>query len=477
MTAPATDLLGAGDPQGTSRHLQQLRGRLFVPHSGGQEAIVASEARFRILRAGRRWGKTEVAAHEAIMAALAEDHQMVWWVSNSDKNVRRGYRKVLSQLPPALLAKPAPSESANDRILTLRNGSKMEFYTAGSAGRTADSDSSPLTGEGVHFLVVDEAALITEMVWYQHLRPTLADTKGRALIISTPRGRNWFWKLWRRGQLPGKEYASWHHTSYDNPYIEDEEVESARTDLPDIVFKQEYLAQFVANAASIFALPEDQVVHDLEDPKGWVTVGLDLGKREDFTVITACNTETRQPCMYDRWNNIRWGDQRQLVADKLDELQRDPAVEGYTIAIDSTGVGDVVHDELEDMGYDVVPINFGSGANNRQKELMVRLLATDIEQGRAFVFADMLDEFESYEYEITEGGRYKFEAAEGHDDKVSAKLLENWAVVHDAPVDVDAFEGPPRRPTPKVLHDESYAPEPVVPDSQADIMHRESAWS
>jgi hypothetical protein len=472
MTAP--DL---SNPQATSRLLQQLRDRLFVPHTGGQEDVAASEARFRILRAGRRWGKTELAAHEAIMAALEADHQMVWWVSNSDKNVRRGYRKVLEQLPPGLLAKPAPSESANDRILTFRNGSKMEFYTAGSAGRSAGADASPLTGEGVNFLIVDEAALITEMVWYQHLRPTLSDKAGRALIISTPRGRNWFWKLWKRGQLPG-DYKSWHFTSYDNPYIPDEEIEDARSQLPDIVFRQEYLAEFVANAASIFALPEEQVVSNLVQARGWVTVGIDLGKREDFTVISGCNTETRMPCLYDRWNTIRWTEQIQLIADKLDALDADPAVEGYSLAIDSTGLGDVVYDELEEAGYDVIPINFGSGQGNRQKELMVRLLASDIEQHNAFIYDEMLDEMETYEYEITDAGRYKFEAADGHDDKVSAKLLENWAVVHEAPPGLRTLSGPkPQRHVEREVTDEAYRTQVVQADPVAELMQRPEVWT
>lgn len=479
MATPTSDFqaLAASDPQAASRLLQQLRGRLFVPHTGGQEGVVASQARFGILRAGRRWGKTEVAAHRAIQAAIRTDNQMVWWVSNSDKNVRRGYRKVLDQLPPNLLAKPAPSADSSNRILQLTNGSIMEFYTAGSAGKQSASDSSPLTGEGVNFLVVDEAALIGEMVWYQHLRPTLADKGGRALILSTPRGRNWFWKLWKRGQLPGSEYESWHFTSYDNPYIPRAEFDDLKDTMPDLVFRQEHLAEFVANAASIFALPEDQIVHELEEPRGWVTIGIDLGKKEDFTVISGVNTDRRRPCVYDRWNEIRWPAQRELIADVLDGLEADPMVEGFSVAIDSGGLGDVVFDELEEMGYDVIPLNFGGGADNKNKELMVRLLATDIEQGDAFVYDEALDEFESYEYNITDSGRYQFEAAEGHDDKVAAKLLENWAVVHEAPPGVRVGESSPvRAPREKSPAAEEYEVEHVEADSPADIMDRAEAW-
>jgi hypothetical protein len=461
------------DPAAAARLLQRVRRKLFVPHPG-QRQVIDSQARFRVLRAGRRWGKTRLAAHLAIRAALDKPNQMVWWVSNSDKNVRRGYRNVLAQLPPEFLAKPAPSEGANDRILTFSNGSKMEFYTAGSAGRTSDADASPLTGEGVDFLIIDEAALITEMVWYQHLRPTLADTKGDAIIISTPRGRNWFWKLWQLGQQPGNDYESFHFSSYDNPYVEDNEIDDAKKTLPSLVFEQEYLARFVANAASIFVLPDSQIVDTLSTPKGWVVMGVDLAKKEDFTVVTAANAADRRPCYYDRFNELSWPTQQQIIRNIHAEIASYPDVEHITIAIDSTGLGDVVYDELDEAGYDVVPINFGS---YKQKELMVRQLAADIEHRHAFVLDDQVDEFESYEYEITENGRYKFEAAMGHDDKVSARLVENWVLENEAPPDVRLVAGERRDAPVKQLHDPVYqADTKVEADTPADIMARPDAW-
>lgn len=456
--------LARTNPAVASGVLHTFQKKLWVPHEGGQAELMQSQARFRIVRAGRRWGKTEWAAHEALMAAILKPDQMVWWVANSDKNVRRGYRKVLSQLPTSLLARPAPSAKANDRVLEFKNGSMIEFYTAG----TPDS----LAGEGLNFLVVDEAALIDEMVWYQLLRPTLSDKDGRAIIISTPRGRNWFWKLWRRGQQPGKEYASWHFTSLDNPIISSEEVEDARRTLPKMLFEQEYMAEFLQNAASWFTIPDSQVTHDLVDPAGWVMLGIDLAKKEDFTVVSGCNAETRMPCVYDRWNEISWTTQLELLSDEIDRLEANPRVEGVTICVDSTGLGDVVYDNLDDLGYDVIPVNFGAGS---QKELMAKQLSADIEQKRAWVFDSMLDEFESYEYNFTPSGRMQFEAADGHDDKVSAKMLENWGCVHEAPPGVKVHQG--ERPEPKALHHEDYTtPDAIRPDSVDDIMNRPEAW-
>lgn len=457
--------------------LSQLRSAVFVPHDGGQLDVMESKARFRVLRAGRRWGKTELAAHEVIMAALSKPNQMVWWVANSDKNVRRGYRKVKTQLPRMLLAKEPPSDAANDRILSFNNGSTIEFYTAG----TPDS----LAGEGVNFVVMDEAALIPANVWFQLVRPTLSDKGGRALIISTPRGRNWFYQVWQRGKGNNKAYESWHFPSSNNPLIDLDEVDDARQSLPRLLFEQEYMANFVANAASMFTLEGERpdgrewsaVRAGLAPPEGWVVLGIDLAKKEDFTVITGCNAETREPCYLERYNEVSWPIQEEYIIDAIRGLQNDPNVEGVTAVIDSTGLGDVVFDHLEDRGIDVVPVNFGAG---QQKERMVRLLAADLEHGRAYITEEEREEFEHYEYEITKNGRYTFSAPSGaHDDMVSAKLLQNWGVVHEAPPGVRVLNLDEEYPE-EAGWEEPEEPEgqvtTITPDSARAIALRDEAW-
>lgn len=465
MTTERFAALAATDPLAAEAVIKSIQKKLWTPHSGGQARVIDSEARFRILRAGRRWGKTQLAAHEIIMRAVAKPGAMIWWVSQSDKTVRRGYRAVLKQLPRELLRKDPPSERANDRILDFVNGTTVEFYTAG----TPDA----LAGEGVDFLVVDEAALIQEDVWFQLLRPTLSDTQGDALIISTPRGRNWFWKLALRGDDPANRmYESFHFVSTDSPFMDQEEVDDAQDTLPDLLFRQEYLAEFLQNAASIFTIDDDNV-KGLSEPEGHVVLGIDLAKKADWTVISGCNAETRMPCVYERMNQTSWPIIEEFIKDLHDSLLRDPNVTNVTVAIDSTGLGDVVHDHLDDMGMDVVPVNFGSGL---QKERMVRLLAAELEHHRAFIVPEMVEEFEHYEYEIMPAtGRYKFEASIGHDDMVSAKMLEMWAIVHEAPPDVRVWD-PPDELSPEERAIQAVR-ELAPPDSTAQIMANPAAWT
>jgi len=216
----------------------------------------------------------------------------------------------------------------------------------------------------------------------------------------------------------------------------------------------------------------------LYPPEGWVTLGVDLGKQEDFTVLSACRNKDALPCYFERFNEINWSNQQRIIVNVVRDLERTPGVEGVTIGVDSTGLGDVVLDNLEDLGLDVVPINFGAG---HQKEKMVRLLAGDMEHGRAFITEAEKDEFEHYEYSITANGRFKFEAPEGkHDDKVSAKLVQHWCLVHEAPPGVQLYD-PGHDHSPDDMYDEieedDGVPEVIRRDSPREIGLREEAWN
>jgi hypothetical protein len=457
------------DPEAFAAAVARQQGRLFRPHEGGQQLVLDSTARFRVVDAGRRWGKTKVAAHELVKRAQKPD-QVIWWIANTYKNTARGYKEVVKQLPTTWLAKPAPAYTSTTKILQLKNGTIIEFYSGGSP--------DALAGEGVHFVVVDEAALIADAVWQQLIRPTLMDTGGEAFIISTPRGKNWFWEMWNLGQEGKAGYESWQFPQTANPYVPAEETEAARDELPTIIFRQEIMAEFLAAGASIFGLGIERdgaVVDEIVAPRGNVFVGIDLAKKEDFTVITADNEIGGQPCYYERFNELDWPTQQGRIVAAVRELEGQPGVEGVTTLVDSTGLGEVVFDNLVDAGLDVTPITF----TNANKEQMARLLAADLEHGRAHVLGDMLDEFESYEFNLTPSGRYVFEAATGHDDKVSAKMLAHWGRVHHGGQNLEVLdiEREARNEEAELVDGLITPPQHLPMDSPAEIMAREDAWT
>lgn len=407
------------DPEAARQLLAKLTAKKFTPHPG-QVPVMEATARFLTMNAGRRFGKTKIAAALCLRKCRRE-RKMVWWVAPTYKIVKRGYAEVLRQLPDGVLTKAAPPETAFDAgravVLRFKNGSRLEFYSA--------ERPEGMLGEGVDFAVLDEAATMPEHVWNQIVRPTLADRAGGALFISTPRGRNWFYKMYQRGQDELQtNYASWTFPSMANPYIPAEEWEEMAETLPRAVYEQEILAEFISNAASVFRIP-DNAVGTIQQPQGHVVLGVDLAKHNDFTVLCGVNSGDRQPCFHDRFNNVSWPEQRSRIRTAIEKIEN--TAEGVTVMLDSTGIGDVVYDDLSLEGLDAVPIKF----TPQWKQQAVMLLAADIERGQAFLHSDQVREFESYAYSITDAGRWKFEAQSGHDDEVSAMLLAHWGVVNE----------------------------------------------
>ena len=200
----------------------------------GQQKVRDSEARWKILCAGRRFGKTRLGVQMCMEVALKGGR--AWWVAPTFSIARVGWRDI------AASAKSFPREiephvSLANMQIDLPNGGSI-------AVRSADNPQR-LRGEGLDFLVMDEAAFVKPEVWQEVLRPTLTERKGSALFISTPIGRNnWFYDLWEVAE-DADNWERFRFSTTDNPMIDPEEVEAARKEVGSIVFAQEYLAEFV----------------------------------------------------------------------------------------------------------------------------------------------------------------------------------------------------------------------------------------
>lgn len=437
MTAPKKEpdlgLLKAliqADPEAAQKLLKNITSKVLIPHSEGQGEVLTSEERFLVLCAGRRWGKSKVGAARALREAR-KSRQKIVWVAPIYKIVKRGYEAVVDQIPDGLLAKPAPPSSGFDagRALKLqfKNGSTIEFFTAQNA--------EGMLGANFDFLIMDEAATLKQEVWTSVIRPTLADTQGKALFISTPRGKNWFYQMWAKGQDPEEpQYRSWHFPSRTNPTIPASEFDAMEAELPAIEYEQEILAQFVSQAGAVFRFNYEydeennpvrnlSLVDDLVEPLGHVVLGIDLAKHQDFTVLCGVRSDDRMPCYHDRFQDVSWPHQRRLIHEAVEHIMS--TATGITILMDSGGVGDVVYDDLSEEGLDIIPINF-----TKWKDNAVRLLSADLERGEAFIHEGQLREFEAYAKSVTDSGRTRYAASIGHDDEVSAALLAHWGIVH-----------------------------------------------
>ena len=200
----------------------------------GQQKVRDSEARWKILCAGRRFGKTRLGVQMCLEVALKGGR--AWWVAPTFSIARVGWRDIAASAK-SFPREIEPNVSLANMQIDLPNGGSI-------AVRSADNPQR-LRGEGLDFLVMDEAAFVKPEVWQEVLRPTLTERKGSALFISTPIGRNnWFYDLWEVAE-DADNWERFRFSTTDNPMIDPEEVEAARKEVGSIVFAQEYLAEFV----------------------------------------------------------------------------------------------------------------------------------------------------------------------------------------------------------------------------------------
>ena len=205
-----------------------------------QAEIASSPARFRVVCCGRRFGKTRLAVLLALDEALRGG--AVMWVAPSFDKAMIGWR-LFEELSMSL-AGLVTLKRAERRIETVARG----WISINSA----DSEGG-LRGEGVSFVVVDEAAYIKNLqhIWETELRPALTDRQGRAVFISTPAGYNYFYDLFRMADSDSA-WQSWQLPSSANPFLNAEELESARKQLPALVYRQGYEAEFVQLEGALF---------------------------------------------------------------------------------------------------------------------------------------------------------------------------------------------------------------------------------
>jgi predicted phage terminase large subunit-like protein len=235
----------------------------------GQLKIFNDPTRFKVVAAGRRFGKSRLAAWLLIIKALQSQNKDVFYVAPTFQQAKDIMWSLLKEIGHEVIA----AAHENTAVLTLINGRKI--YLKGS------DRPDTLRGVGLAYAVLDEFADMKPATWEQIIRPALADVKGGALFIGTPKGRNAFYEMYKYGQSgKDKDWTSFHFTSLDNPLIPPEEVEAARMSMSSFAFKQEFMAAFEAASSDLFK--EEWVIIEEKEPKeGSYYIAIDLAGFED----------------------------------------------------------------------------------------------------------------------------------------------------------------------------------------------------
>lgn len=219
---------------GNEKVSNEIAVKLYEPHTN-QLKIIKSPARFKVIRCGRRFGKTTFALNTLFISALLKENGTFWYISPTYKQSKQIAWRMLAEIYRKNSRKLFHKLNESYLSLQLHNGSVVEL-------KGADNEDS-LRGVGLDGVVLDEYAMIKPNVWEEIIQPTLADTKGWAIFISTPKGENHFHKLYCQAEKT-PDWEAFHFTSYDNPLIDPKEIDRNRDSMSDDYFGQEYLADF-----------------------------------------------------------------------------------------------------------------------------------------------------------------------------------------------------------------------------------------
>jgi hypothetical protein len=382
-------------------------------HPTQQKANDASN-RFNLYMAGRRWGKDIMLMRRA--AERIAKGKAQGWYSPTYRMMTDNFKELKNMLAPAIT-----SASASNHRLEFGNGAVIDFWSLDNF------DAS--RGRKYQWVTINEAAIAPNLLeaWGYVIRPTLADLQGGADFGTTPKGLNGFYTLW--SQAEGKpEWTRHHFTTYDNPFIPKSEIEAMRDTLPERVYKQEILAEFVEDGAYFQNVDAVCTIEAFDEPKNHeghrLVAGLDWALSEDFTVLTIiCGTCGKTVEWY-RINRLDYTMQRLEIAERL---RRWNAV----VMPERNSIGQPNIEMLVQMGLQVMTgpdggLGFNTTAGTKAE--LIQKLAAGISRQEIHFPKEYADELRSFEVTTTLSGNPKFSAPEGlHDDRVISAALAWWA--------------------------------------------------
>lgn len=381
-----------------------------------QDEIRYHPARYKVLAIGRQWGKSELALIDTIERMLR--HERIWYCSPTNANNKRMYPKVKR----ALRDFPGIKTNDTDMRVELPSGGMVQFVSL--------HEPDNLRGEGLHHIKIDEAAFVRDGVYDTVLKPMIGVTRGSVWFMSSPNGKNWFFNYAMRGHDPEyKDWHTWHMASHTSPLWNRDELHEVERDTPRRVWLQEYLAEFLTDGGAVFRNVNNCIVTQPEH-SGSVVFGVDLGRKDDATVIVALDTKTRHVLEIDRFTDTAWDLQiNRLIA--MAERHKP-----QSIWIEENFNTQFVEDVFN-AGYPVEAFR----ASNTNNAIAVNQLALALERGHIGIPDDpvLLGELQAFSVRRLPGGSLKYEAPSGlHDDMVDALAIALYGA--DNTIDIGDFQ-------------------------------------
>lgn len=374
------------------------------PLAGYQIEALFNDKRYAIVEGSTKCGKTAPClVWLAEQAMTGKQGQNFWWVAPVYMQAEIAYRRMKDGIAEAIAR-----TNDTDRTIELLNGTSMWFKSA--------EKPDNLYGEDVYAAVIDEASRCREESWYA-VRSTLTATRGPVRIIGNVKGRrNWAYALARKAEAGEANMSFKRITAHDAikaGILSQEEIDQARADLPEAVFRELYMAEPSdegGNPFGIKAINNCIAPMSSAPPSVW---GWDLAKHVDWTVGIALD-ESGSVCRFERFQ-APWEE----ITNRIVDMTR-----GLPALVDSTGVGDPILERLQKASSKFEGYQFTSPS----KQKLMEGLAVAIQRSEIRIpDGTIRKELEEFEFEVTRTG-IRYSAPEGfHDDCVCALAL---AVMH-----------------------------------------------
>jgi len=376
----------------------------YRPHDKQKEihhSINHEPYKYYILNIGRQFGKTMLGINQLLYWSMNDKGCNIAWVTP----IYKQSKKVFDEMEK--VCQRSGFFQFNRSDLTIKGfGSTIQFFS----GERPDN----IRGNTFDYLIMDEIAFSREQLWSEVLSATVLVKGKKILFISTPKGKNHFYKLSLQHNYDNR-YKYFHFSSYDNPMISVEDLEERRRNLPDHIFRQEYLAEFLDNSSGLFKNIKD-CVNEFPISTPLMFGGLDIGRADDYTVLTIINRDN-QMIHVERWRQDDWTNIINKVAEVINRFRA-------KIYVEVNNQGDVFYEMLHKQCRTFIEPYVTS---SKTKPVMIEDLALLFEQKNISILNEewLINELEAFTYIYdTKTRGVKYSAPQGvHDDGVISLAL------------------------------------------------------
>ena len=373
--------------------------------------VLEGDSKYIITVSPRQAGKTMLAINMMLYFAIHDKNTTTCFISP----IYSQARKVMEEMYEAIKDSDIIERvNFSNFEIKLKTGSKILFKSA--------EREDGLRGYTFDYLLIDEASYIKESAYKRAIQPTVFIKGKKVLLFSTPRGRDWFYNMHKMGEDPEfKQYSSCRMTYEGNPYVNIEEIESARRALPEAIFRAEYEGAFLEGESMVFQNFNNKVFNTYPKPIGKVFAGLDTGQSSDYTVATFIDSTGQIIDIY-RDNKKTYEEMTNNVLSRVRKWNAN-------LLVETNSIGGPVFESLRKQWQNTHPFNT---SNSSKREIIESLILAFNEQSISIpsidLFPDLHHELEVFEMTYNPKSRTVQYAARNpfHDDMVMSLAIANY---------------------------------------------------